>query len=220
MKIKTIEKLDTKLSIDLTWRKKELIDIKTLIEDESNNINKKMLVRAGISLLCAHWEGYIRYAANMYVVYIGDTNIKTKDLKENFLALFLKKDIILSGETEKTSIHIKLINKLNELKEENFHIRYTDDNRIITTNSNLSFELFNEILMSINIENEYSLKKNYINSNLLKKRHEIVHGEITYLDKQDFLDTFKVVLEIMESFQSQLLYSAEHKVFLKEVDQF
>ncbi|WP_349398983.1 MAE_28990/MAE_18760 family HEPN-like nuclease, partial [Clostridium perfringens] len=65
-----IEKLQEKLEEDLSWRKKELINIKTLIEDETNNIDKNILIRSGIALLCAHWEGYIRYVANMYIVYI------------------------------------------------------------------------------------------------------------------------------------------------------
>lgn len=84
MKIKTIEKLEEKINTDFSWRKKELIDIKTLVEDNTNSIDKNLLIRAGISLLCAHWEGFVRYAANMYVIYVGYKNIKNKDLKENF----------------------------------------------------------------------------------------------------------------------------------------
>ena len=116
MKIKTIEKLEEKLNVDLAWRRKELIDIKTLIEDDKNSIDKNMLIRSGIALLCAHWEGFIRYAANMYVVYIGDSKIQTKDLKENFLALALKNNIMETGKTEKNSVHSKLMHSIEEMK--------------------------------------------------------------------------------------------------------
>ena len=218
MKSNTIEKLEAKLNVYLAWRRKELIDIKTLIEDDKNSIDKNMLIRSGIALLCAHWEGFIRYAANMYVVYIGDSKIQTKDLKENFLALALKNNIMETGKTEKNSVHSKLMHSIEEMKQKKFYIRYTEDDRIITTNSNLSYDLFNEILLSINIENQYELKKNYIDFNLLKNRHEIVHGEKTYLDKDDFIITFENVMEIMEQFKNQVLYAAEHKLYLKVVN--
>lgn len=216
MKIKTIEKLQEKLEEDLSWRKKELINIKTLIEDETNNIDKNILIRSGIALLCAHWEGYIRYVANMYIVYICNINIKTKELKENFLALLLRKDIVSSGMTEKTSVHIRLIDKIKDIRENKFYIRYSEDNRIIKTNSNLSYEIFNEILKSINIENKYELKKNYIDYNLLKRRHEIVHGEKTEFEIEDFISTFNIITNILEEFKDQVISAAENKVYLKE----
>lgn len=217
MKIKTIEKLEEKLENDLIWRKKELINIRALIQDKQNNIDKNILIRAGIALLCAHWEGYIRSAANMYVVYIGDSNVKTKDLKENFLALLLRKDIISSGVTEKTSVHTKLMDKISNAMESKFYIKYTDDNRIIKTNSNLSYELFDEILKSIDIENKYKLKKNYIDSNLLKRRHEIVHGEKTEFEVDDFISTFEIIMNILEEFKDQVISAAEKKLYLKKI---
>ena len=152
----------------------------------------------------------------MYVVYVGDTNVKTKDLKENFLALLLKKDIISSGVTEKTSVHTKLMDKVSDAMESKFYIKYTDDNRIIKTNSNLSYELFDEILRSINIENKYELKKNYIDYNLLKRRHEIVHGEKTDFEIDDFISTFEIIIDILEEFKNQIISAAEKKVYLKE----
>lgn len=216
MKIKTIEKLEEKLESDLLWRRRELINIKTLIEDKQNNIDKNILIRSGIALLCAHWEGYVRFVANMYVVYICDTNNKAKDLKENFLALLLSKDIVRSGKTDKTSVHTKLIDKIKNVRESKFYIKYTDDNRIIKTNSNLSYELFDEILSSINIENKYELKKNYIDYNLLKRRHEIVHGEKTEFEIDDFVSTFEIIVAILEEFKNQVIAAAEKKVYLKE----
>lgn len=219
MKIKTIEKLEEKLIQDLSWRKKELIDIKTLIEEEDIKVDKNIFIRAGIALLCAHWEGYIRYAANMYVVYIGGLKLTTNELKDNFLALSLKKNIINAGKSEKNSVHSRLMNEIDQIKKKNFYLKYTDDNRIITTDSNLSYELFSEILLSISIENQYELKKNYIDSNLLKTRHEIVHGEKTSLKSEDFITTFDIVMPIMEDFKERIIDAAENKKYLKDNDE-
>lgn len=216
MKIRTFEELQEKIDEELAWRKKELIDIKTLIEDKNNNFDKSILIRAGIALLSAHWEGFIRIVANYYVIYICHLNIKNYDLKSNFYALFLKKEILNSSKTEKNSIHTNLINAIDSKKNDKFFIKYTEENRIIKTDSNLTYELFEEILKSIDIKNIYELKKNYIEGNLLKVRHEIVHGEKTKLDPEDFTITFEQVFEIIENFKKQVYDAAENRLFLKE----
>lgn len=71
MKIKKLEKLQDLLNKDMAWRKKELIDIKLLIHSTQN----PTLCRAGIALLSAHFEGFIKQAANYYVVYVASQNI-------------------------------------------------------------------------------------------------------------------------------------------------
>ena len=63
MKIKKLEKLQDLLDQDMAWRKKELIDIKLLIHSTQN----PTLCRVGIALLSAHFEGFIKQAANYYV---------------------------------------------------------------------------------------------------------------------------------------------------------
>ncbi len=123
-----------------------------------------------------------------------------------------------SGKTDKNSVHARLMEKFNDTKEKIFHIAYTDENRIIETHSNLSYDLFIEILRSINIENKYQLKKNYIDYNLLKHRHEIVHGEKTFLDKEDFFVTFEKVMEIMGEFKEQIIDAAEKELYLKSAN--
>lgn len=215
MKIRTIEELEEKINDDFAWRRKELIDIKVLVNDENNTVNERLLIRVGIALLCAHWEGFIRYAANMYIVYISDQKIKNKQLKENFIALKLKKNILNSGKTDKNSVHTNLVKNFVAINEEKFIMRYSDDHKIIETHSNLSYDLFSEILKSINVENKYELKKNYIDYNLLKNRHEVVHGEKTFLNKEDFFETFTQVIGIMEEFKDQIINAAENKLYLK-----
>lgn len=214
MKIRNLEQLDLLLDKDLAWRKKELINIKLIIDNELNT-DKSFLLRAGIALLCAHWEGFVKLASNYYVIYIASLKIKTKDLKENFLALMLKKNFIECGKSPKCTIHTELIKKIEEKKDSHFFIKYTEDNKIISTKSNLSSTLLAEILDSLALENRYLLKSNYIDKNLLEMRHAIVHGEQRELDISDFNNTFDTIFDLINEFKEQISDAAENELYKK-----
>ena len=75
-KIRTLNDLNERLSEDLVWRKKELSVLKGLIETNSFTQNKtNALIRSGIALLYAHWEGYIKCAASAYLEFVPDKEI-------------------------------------------------------------------------------------------------------------------------------------------------
>lgn len=217
MKIKTVEKLEDRIIEDFTWRKFELLQLKLAIKNNNTFVNKETFIRTGVALLCAHWEGLIRTVANYYVVFISAQNIKCNNLTENFLALKLKSDFMITSESSKNSVHVKFLEKIEEQKNSTFYFRYSDSDgkRIINTESNLSYKLFVEILKTINIENKYETKKNYIDSEMLKVRHEIVHGEKVKLEAYDFDTIYEQVISIMEDFIEQIIKAAENKRYLK-----
>ncbi|WP_003539895.1 MAE_28990/MAE_18760 family HEPN-like nuclease [Desulfotomaculum nigrificans] len=213
MKIKTIEKLQDKLDEDLSWRKKELLEFKHII---NSGEHESVMVRAGIALLCAHFEGFIRLASNFYVVFVSYKKVPCKEIKNNFLVLRLKKKFTECGKTEKVSVHKSLFEKLEQIQEEHFFVKYSDNDRIISTESNPTFEVLCEIMESIGLEFlPFESKRNYIDFNLLKNRHEIVHGERTNLTKNDFMDTFDIIMGIMEDFKDIILNAAEDELYLK-----
>lgn len=215
VKVKHLTDLEDKINEDLAWRKKEIIDINILLDNKDFK-NKDILLRSGISLLSAHWEGFIRTASNLYIIYICNQNLVNKDLKLNFLALMAKKDIGIKSQSKKSSVHMELINNIEHLKDEFFYMKYTENKRIINTESNLSYKLFEEILKTLNIENKYELKKNFIDGELLKNRHRVVHGEKTFLDQEDFKATMGIIIDIMEDFKDSLIVAATNKNYLKE----
>lgn len=217
MKIRTLEKLEDRITEDFSWRKFELLKIKLAIKNNNTLVGKETFIRTGVALLCAHWEGLIRTVANYYIVFISSQNLKCNLLTDNFLALKLKKDFISSGETSKNSVHVKFLEKIEEQRNSDFYFRYSDvdGKRIINTEANLSYKLFVEILKTINVENKYETKENYIDSEMLKVRHEIVHGEKVKLDSYDFDSTYNQVINIMEDFVEQVIEAAENKKYLK-----
>lgn len=215
MKIKTYEKLQDLIDQDLAWRKKELINLKLLIHSTQN----PTLCRAGIALLSAHFEGYIKIVANYYIVYISSQNIKLSELKTNFVALHSGKLFKSCGESEKTSVYKNAIDSfLQNYSEKQFKVSYSAEKPIIQTESNPSSEVVKNIFDSVGLDfTPLETKKKYIDSDLLKNRHSIVHGEKLFIDIEDFDNTYKIILEIMEAFSNEILNAAFSKEYLKPI---
>ncbi len=216
VKIKTIEKLEDYLIADLAWRKKEMISLKILVERDT--VNEPILLRAGIALLCAHFEGFIKKSCNSYIAYVSSQNEKYSGLKDTFSALKLEKEFSECAKSEKHSRHSSLIKKYRELQNLKFRMDFFEENPIISTQSNPSSEVLREMLFSVGIDSEiFETKTNYIDSNLLAERHRIVHGERSDLKKEDFLSTYEIIIDILDEFKELIIESAKNKVYLKAV---
>lgn len=213
MKIKSLEKLQDLLDKDMAWRKKELIDIKLLIHSTQN----PTLCRAGIALLSAHFEGFIKQAANYYVVYVASQNIKLSQLHTNFAAIHSGKVFDPCATSDKITVYQKAIDDfLTNYTTLNFKVSYSPEHPIIKTESNPSSIVIRNILDSIGLDySPYETKSHYIDTDLLSNRHSIVHGENIRIEISDFDSTFKIITEIMRDFSEQVMEAATNKRYLK-----
>ncbi|WP_122646040.1 MAE_28990/MAE_18760 family HEPN-like nuclease [Enterococcus mediterraneensis] len=217
MNIANIEDFEDELINDLSWRKREMINLSFAVESENTTLTKSILVRAGIALLCAHWEGYIRHASNAYVLLVSSQNIKVRELRESFVTLQLTKKISEIGKSKKISVQQVLVKDITDVLDEEFSVNFVDrpGKRLINTDSNLNFDLFDEIIKVIGLDNIYETKRYYIDAMMLKNRNSIVHGEKAFFDRFDFSDLFVQVFTIMEQYKDQLIESADTQKFLK-----
>jgi hypothetical protein len=62
--------LSDQMDRDITWRVKELSDMKDAIR-RADSTTRQMLLRAFITLMYAHWEGHVRFCATKYFQYIA-----------------------------------------------------------------------------------------------------------------------------------------------------
>jgi hypothetical protein len=90
MTIRTFEQLNTALSEELAWRKRELTGLKFLVEKPPRGGSQTILLRAAIALLYAHWEGFIKAASNAYLEFVSFQRLKNSQLAKNFLALSVR----------------------------------------------------------------------------------------------------------------------------------
>lgn len=77
MKIKNLEDLQDKIDKELSWRRKELVQIKFNVSSTTEGTFKSdFALRSGVILLYADWEGFIRNISNYYVIYVFSRKYK------------------------------------------------------------------------------------------------------------------------------------------------
>ena len=126
MKIKNLEELEDRIDDEIAWRKKELISIKNDVRSSENKdiSEQSRLIRSGIAMLYAHWEGAIKSLAEYYLIYVSSLNLRYCELKNNFLAIDMKESLNKYAETKKASIHNKFLHDLYEKQNQPSKIPY------------------------------------------------------------------------------------------------
>lgn len=213
MSIRTTEQLVDRLSDDLSWRKKELSEIKSLVESRSvSDQRNKALVRSGICLLYSHWEGFVKFAANSYLEYIKSKDLTYKELSSNFLALAMKEKLKEAKDTNKPSLYIPVCDFfLSELDQKCFLLK----NAKISTASNLSSEILKEITDVLGIDfSPYSSKAVvWIDIKLLKTRNEVAHGNYLMINREEYIELHMEIIKMLDIFRNQIENAAVEKKF-------
>ena len=214
MKIRTPEQLTDRLAKDLVWRKKELSEVKSLINLRNVSPPRHYaLIRSGVCILYAHWEGFVKLAANSYLEYVAIQKLHYDQLASNFLALAMKEKLKEAKETNKPSLYIPIcdfflfqLNKKSSLPKD-----------IISTGSNLSSDVFKEIISILGLDfSPYSTKSKLIDEKLLKTRNEIAHGDYSLIDRDEYIELSKQVLAMLEIFRNQIENACINKEFLNK----
>jgi hypothetical protein len=213
MKLKTAEQLSDRLSNDLAWRKKELSEVKSLVETKTFSPSKhKTLIRSGVCILYAHWEGFVKLAANSYLEYIRMQKLCYEDLTSNFLALAMKEKLKEAKKTNKPSLYIPVCNFfLDELNQ-----KCSLPKDAISTESNLSSEILKEITHTLGIDfSLYSTKSVLIDTKLLKTRNEVAHGEYSTFDQEEYIELHQEVITMLDLFRNQIENAAINKEYMR-----
>ncbi|HCQ21451.1 MAG: hypothetical protein AN481_10075 [Aphanizomenon flos-aquae LD13] len=212
MSIQTPEDLNETLATDIAWRKKQLSEIKKMIELKNVSPQKhNVCIRSGICILYAHWEGFIKLAGNSYVEYIRIKRLRYRQLSSNFLALAMKEKLKQAKETNKASLYIPVCD---------FFLFQLDERCSLPKNpistSNLSSEILKEITHTLGIDFSLDLTKSkLIDEKLLKTRNEIAHGEDSLtIDRKQYIELQTIVVEMLEEFRNRIENAASNEDFL------
>lgn len=207
MKVRTLNKLQDLISEDLAWRKIEISSTKKMIQ-RANGLSKETALRAGVALLYAHWEGSIKNMSTYYLTYVSQLKLPYSELKDNFLALALKKRITEFNNNNKNEYHTQFIGEVFSCKNQRSKIPCES---IINTESNLNSTVFINIMNIIGLSyTEYSLRFKLLDEVLLANRNSIAHGEkISHtIDEDRYFELCEKILEIIDKVSTQILNAA------------
>ncbi len=208
---RTPASLNEILDVDFSWRRKELAIFKNLVPNQSNDI-QKATIRAGIVLLYAHWEDFIKKTANTYYEFLSYQNHKIKDYQNNLVAILLKYELNNIIENKRNSKESELIEKIINQFDEIAHF----PNKAPIKTSNLNYEVLEDVcaLTQVDIE-RLELPKQVI-QDLLEHRNTIAHGHYLRISFEDFQEIYKKIISVLFEFKSEVSNSASLKRYLKQ----
>lgn len=210
--LRTMDLLLDHLDQDMAWRIKEVHQFKTAVE-KAQGKNVDAHIRAGISMLYAHWEGFVKGAANAYVNYVSYRSKQNSELKPCFVALGMKTKLASFNASSKSEIAIDAVNYL--LNEINKPVRLPRS-EAISAESNLSSLVFLNITGWIGIDpTPYSTRFPLIDATLLENRNRIAHGEYLSVNAERFYELTDEVLEMLRWFKTDIENAVVQNAFLK-----
>jgi hypothetical protein len=214
MNIRTTEQLFDFLSAELAWRKKELAELRSLLELKSLPQNRQnVLIRSGVAMLYAHWEGFVRNAASAYVEFVAMQRLPYRELASNFVAIAIKDKLNDAIESNKATACIEITDFLITKLSERSSIPYKSS---INTKSNLSSQVLREITTVLGIDfSAYTTKEKIIDEKLLKSRNNIAHGHYLIIDRDEYLELHNQVIEMMNLFRNHIDNSASMKSYCR-----
>jgi hypothetical protein len=199
-KIRTVNQLQEALDSEMGWRIKEIAAFKLVTKTE--NGNRAAFVRAGVALVYAHWEGFVKAASEAYLSFVDNQGCLYRDLKSCFAIFGLKRKLVLLGESRKAKANIEafdfVLAELDRPSRMSMSVA-------IDTESNLTSKVFSNIANSLSIAtNWYETKFNLIDESLVNRRNKVAHGNYLELEPDDFRELADEVLLLMRNYKTDI----------------
>jgi len=203
-KIRTLVQLQDLLDQSLGWRLKDISNLK--IAAKSGGISQKTFIRAGIPLVYAHWEGFIKEASIAYLNFVDNQGLTYNELKGCFALFGLKGKLDTLGDSKKTHANLVALEFIISRLGDKSQLQLA---HAVNTEANLTSRVFSNIAASLDLSTDaYETKYNLIDESLVYRRNKVAHGEFLDLEMPDFLDLSEEVLNMMRSYKNDVLNAA------------
>lgn len=210
MNIRTAAQLHDALSEDVSWRKKELINLK-LMHEGARDHRAEMLRRAGIALLYAHWEGFVKTAGTAYAQFVARQELTYSELTPNFVAFGMKAHLKQAMESSRGEVLMRVVTFFTTEVSQRARL---DWNRIVQTRANLSAELLRDIFISLGLDyRPFQVREKSVVELLRQRRNNIAHGRYLLVDAEEYVRLHNEVLGMLEEFRTQIDNAAQRGTF-------
>ena len=211
-KIRTINDLQDKLDYEYSWRIKEIANVKSITK-KSSIIKQPTAIRAGIPLLYAHWEGFIKKSSTHYLEYINSQSLSYSDLKSCFVVFGIKRRLNDLIESKKASITVEALDFIRNEMSQKAKLKIAS---AIRTESNLSSTVFENIAKSIGINtSKYLTRAKLIDESLLNRRNKIAHGEFMDLEFDGFKNLADDIILLIRWYKTDIENAASLQQYKK-----
>lgn len=203
---------------ELAWRKHEISDIR-FDANKAENLSAYIL-RSGQVLLCAHWEGFLKKACQLYIDHIFLQDTPLKDLIPNITAIAYFNQVAKAGEAKypgSEEHHLRLARTI--ISTINSNPRNSEWSP--HTEGNPGSDVLERILKSIGMHPQLDMEpahwattKVFINEQLVRDRHKIAHGEGMPMSKPEILERSDRLLQLLDLLSEKLFEAAESRNYV------
>jgi hypothetical protein len=219
---KTLTYLYELIEKDYAWRISELSNYRSALLTEQNEKAQKAKIRAGVALLYAHWEGFIKQLANWYYDFVSFQSHNISDLSESFASIILRAELNVLESSNKIKDHQRVIKMIFEGMNKTAYFSSKSPIKV----SNLKFEIFEDvcILLGINpLEFESRYKRKFdrniqltIDEDLVGQRNSIAHGEYLPISIEKYKNIYDIVVNgFLFNFKEIVMDCATNKKYLR-----
>lgn len=210
MKIRTINQLQDNLDADYAWRLKEIADLKLFVKNAPPSC-KRAGVRMMIPMIYAHWEGFVKFAAESYLNFVQCQRLTYKDLTSCFSVLGLKRKLSELKDSKKTKANIEAFDFILEQANKRANVGLS---AAINTKANLNSEVFENIYISIGLDpRPFELRYHQIDYSLLRIRNGIAHGQYLDITESSCVSLADDILELLKRIKGDIMLSANTQRF-------
>lgn len=199
MKVRTESEAYDKLEKDISWRKKEIINLKGRLSF-STGYDAITLAKCLVLISYSHWEGFVKNAATIYLTYI-----KTSATNPSGLSLPIYSSLLAWNISDPSVPMEQKINEVGKIIQRSQKFSFCIE-KMCSTESNLSYSVLQKILKSIGISSmEFDTRRNYIDETILGMRNALAHGEQREkLDKNTAIDIAASTIDLMDCFKKEI----------------
>jgi MAE_28990/MAE_18760-like HEPN len=193
-KVRTVTAMQELLDTDFAWRLKEVHDLR-LAARSAVGAQQRAFMRAGVALLYAHWEGFVKAAADNYVNFLSCQSITYRKLRPCLIALGLRSALQQLSETKRNAASVAALTFVMDSLDKPAKLPMKD---AVHAESNLSSDIFENIAGSIGLDTvRYQPRYHLIDESLVKRRNQIAHGQFLDIEISAFEDLVTEVLTLI-----------------------
>lgn len=210
MRVRTAEALQTLWDHEFAWRLKEILDVKATARTVPRP-RQDTLIRSGVPLLYAHWEGFVKASAQGLVNYVAHQPLRHDELSPCFITRALRGHLAKLSDAKRFEVQVAAI---EFIRSEMSGPSTLSPKSSVDTGSNLNFDYLRDICVSIGLDPApYEAKEQFIDRELLARRNSIAHGDYLLIDGPGFGGLCDGVLALLRTFKTDLENSLALEAF-------
>lgn len=213
----SLERLQDRLDKDISWRKKEISALRASSANDQES--RKHIYRAGLVMLCAHWEGFLRCSLQFYLEHVFSHRLSIKDLAPEFVAIYYFQDVIKAASAKSPGTeqhHLRLAKRILEGND----IKCTKPSWKVETGANPSSIVTSALLIDLGLDKQLGLDgaawtttKVFIDEQILKVRNQVAHGEGRLVNHDEFTEASERVVAMCDKLSSLIICAATKKTY-------